>query len=195
MIKALQFTWNSGNLGTKLYTCGHCGEQMGSHQGFGSSNAEACSVRLCTVCCRPTYFEPGLQVPGAPFGDKVAHLPAEIEKIYAEIRICMSASAYTAAVLLSRKLLMHIAVSKTADASKPFAYYVEYLVTKNYAPAGSDEWVKHIKDKGNEANHEIVLMGKEDAEELIIFLGMLMKFIYEFPERMKIKTTVASTNS
>ena len=28
---------------------------------------------------------------------------------------------------------------------------------------------------------------KEDAEELIIFLEMLLKFIYEFPNRMKKK--------
>ena len=42
----------------------------------------------------------------------------------------------------------------------------------------------HIRKKGNEANHEIRLMKKADAEELISFSEMLLKFIYEFPQRV-----------
>ena len=44
--------------------------------------------------------------------------------------------------------------------------------------------VDHIRKKGNEANHEIVLMEKEDAEDLLVFSEMLLKFIYEFPKRV-----------
>jgi len=43
------------------------------------------------------------------------------------------------------------------------------------------EWVDIIRNKGNEATHEIVIMNQSDAEELINFAGMLLKFIYEFP--------------
>ena len=35
-----------------------------------------------------------------------------------------------------------------------------------------------------EATHEIVLMGQADAQELLSFLEMLLKFIYEFPNRV-----------
>ena len=41
-----------------------------------------------------------------------------------------------------------------------------------------------IRDKGNEANHQILLMTQQDAEELIDFVEMLIKFIYEFPNRV-----------
>lgn len=65
MVERLQSGWtNPQNLATKLYTCGHCGEQMGSHQGYPSTNAEAWCVRICTVCNRPTYFEQDKQFPG-----------------------------------------------------------------------------------------------------------------------------------
>jgi hypothetical protein len=34
------------------------------------------------------------------------------------------------------------------------------------------------------SNHEIDLKSSEDAEELISFVEMLLKFIYEFPARV-----------
>jgi hypothetical protein len=42
-------------------------------------------------------------------------------------------------------------------------------------------WVDRIRKKGNEATHEIFLMGEIDAKELLSFLEMLLRFIYEFP--------------
>jgi hypothetical protein len=51
-------------------------------------------------------------------------------------------------------------------------------------PPNGRGWVDHIRTKGNEANHEIVLMSAEDALELISFSEMLLKFIYEFPSRV-----------
>jgi len=44
--------------------------------------------------------------------------------------------------------------------------------------------VDHIRKKGNEANHEIILMDKKDAENLITFIEMLLKVIYDFPARI-----------
>ena len=44
--------------------------------------------------------------------------------------------------------------------------------------------VDHIRKKGNEANHEIKLMTQADAEELIAFTEMLLKFFYEFQNRV-----------
>jgi hypothetical protein len=87
---------------------------------------------------------------------------------------------------------MHIAVSKEAEEGKNFVYYVEFLSDKNYVPPGAKDWVDHIRTKGNEANHEILLMKKEDAKELISFCGMLLKIVYEFPARITKKTSTTS---
>ena len=104
--------------------------------------------------------------------------------MYKEARECVSVAAYTSSVLASRKLLMHIAVEQGAKEGESFVAYVDYLATKGYVPPNGKGWVDHIRRKGNEANHEIVLMTKKDAEELISFLEMLLKFIYEFPSRV-----------
>jgi hypothetical protein len=96
----------------------------------------------------------------------------------------MAVLAYTAAVLACRKILMHIAVEKQAQENQSFVVYVEYLAGKHYVPPGGEGWVDHIRKKGNEANHEIKLMSKADAEELITFVEMLLKLIYEFPARV-----------
>jgi hypothetical protein len=76
---------------------------------------------------------------------------------------------------------MHIGVEKGAEENKPFLYYVDHLANQGYVPPNGKHWVDHIRRKGNEANHEIRVMGKDDAKELLIFLEMLLRFIYEFP--------------
>jgi hypothetical protein len=50
---------------------------------------------------------------------------------------------------------------------------------------GAKDWVDHIRDKGNAANYEIVIMDRDTAEELIKFVEMLLKVIYEFPAAAK----------
>ena len=47
------------------------------------------------------------------------------------------------------------------------------------------------RKKSNEANHEISLMDTKDAEDLITFTEMLLKFVYEFPG--KVRTENSST--
>jgi hypothetical protein len=41
--------------------------------------------------------------------------------------------------------------------------------------------VDHIRKKGNEANHEIVMMSARDAEEVVTFTQMMLTFVYELP--------------
>ena len=84
---------------------------------------------------------------------------------------------------------MNIAVSKGAKEGLKFIEYVEHLSDVGYVPPDGKDWVDHIRKKGNEATHEISIMDKEGAEELITFIEMLLKFIYEFPQIMKIKTS------
>ncbi len=42
-----------------------------------------------------------------------------------------------------------------------------------------------IRKRSNEQNHEIVLATREDAAELLDFIEMLLRFVYEFPARMR----------
>ncbi len=79
-------------------------------------------------------------------------------------------------------MLMNIAVHEKAEENKQFVYYVAYLADNGYLPPGGEKWAEHIKDRGNEANHEIKAKTAEDAQLLIRFVEMLLRFIYEFPK-------------
>jgi Domain of unknown function (DUF4145) len=169
----------------RQFTCGFCGSFVASVQGYSTDTAPNSHIYLCPNCAKPTYFsEKQAQVPGIAPGSEVLHLPKDVEGLYREARDSVSVRSYTAAVLCCRKLLMHIAVAQGAAPGKSFIEYVEHLANSGYVPPNGRGWVDHIRTKGNEANHEIRLMLKPDAEELISFAEMLLKFIYEFPERV-----------
>jgi hypothetical protein len=141
-------------------------------------------MRICPSCNQPTYFRSADQFPGVSFGSPVRGLPDDVESLYEQVRECTSAGAYTPAVLACRKILMHIAVDQKAKEGGSFLDYVEYLAANGFVPPNGKGWVDHIRKKGNDANHEIVFMSRSDAEDLIIFVEMLLKFIYEFPKRI-----------
>ena len=177
--------WNNlKGISSKEYKCGYCGNIVASDKGY-NTNQPSYLIYICPHCESPSYFSPpDKQIPGVAPGNDVGHLPDDIDSLYRESRNCVAASAYTAAVLTCRKLLMNIAVAQDAEAGKSFLFYVDYLAEEGYVPPNGRGWVDHIRRKGNEANHEIILMSKEDAEELISFAEMLMKFIYEFPAKV-----------
>ena len=178
---------NLGNHGPKKFTCGYCGNIVASARGY-YNQAEQAYIYACPNCDAPTYFRAEKQTPGVAPGNEVSHLPNDIAALYREARMCISVNAHTAAVLTCRKLLMNIAVAQGARAGDSFLSYVEFLAEKGYVPPNGKGWVDHIRSKGNEANHEIKLMSQPDAVDLISFTEMLLKFIYEFPNRVPQKT-------
>lgn len=173
---------------SKQYRCGFCSNMIASSSGFFSGQGQF--IYLCTHCYSPTYWGRGKpQLPGLLPGNSVAHLPDNIELLYNEARQCAAAGAFTGSVLLCRKLLMNIGVTQGAAEGQSFISYVNHLAEIGFIPPNGRGWVDHIRKKGNEATHEIALMNKEDAEELINFSEMLMKFIYEFPYKIPKPTT------
>ncbi|CAH6820485.1 conserved hypothetical protein [Vibrio chagasii] len=177
----------------KSYRCGYCGDQVSSDRGYkigeygDGSGYQRGGIYICTRCCGPTFFNvDGFRSPAISFGNTVSHVPTELNALYEEARRCTSQGCYTAAVLLCRKALMNIAVAQGAAENLRFIEYVNYLSENGYTPPNGRHWVDHIRRKGNEATHEIALMEEGDAKDLICFLEMLLKFIYEFPASIPI---------
>jgi len=182
------------DIGTKRYRCGYCGEKVSSSRGYFKSGLKA-KIFICPDCDCPTYFDSkDNQYPSEAYGNIVKNVPENINSLYEESRNCMRVQAFTASVMASRKLLMNIAVDKGAAEGLKYIEYVDYLDENHYMPPDSREWVDHIRDKGNEANHEIKIMEQKDAKELINFIEMLLKFIYEFPGKMKAKQDSQNSN-
>ena len=172
----------------RRFTCGFCNTTVSSVLGLkfgrmsdGSGN-EIASIHICSNCNGPNTLTPtGFSVPGYSFGSSVESVPHPLNDLYEEARRCTSQNCYTAAVLLCRKMLMNIAVEQNAGVGLSFQHYVEYLAGKGYVPPNGKHWVDHIRKKGNEAAHEVAIMGRDDARDIILFSEMLLRFIYEFP--------------
>ena len=126
------------------------------------------------------------QYPGVAFGNKVDGIDDKtVENLYEEARDCASVNAFTATAMACRKILMNIAVAKGAKENLKFVQYVQFLADNNFVPPDGKNWIEHIKDRGNDANHKIEIVSKEDAEELLYFTEMLLTFIYAVPARFK----------
>lgn len=192
-INNMAYRWRGADhLESKSYTCGHCDNPLASNIGYFKGSEENGSghnrgnIYICHHCFQPTYFNnEGIQFPGIRIGKDVSGIDDEkIISLYNEARDAFSVSAFTAVVLSCRKILMHVAVAKGAEENLKFVQYVEYLSSKNYIPEGSKGWVEHIKDKGNEANHEIKVMSEKEADVLLSLTETLLYIIYELPSRI-----------
>lgn len=140
---------------------------------------------ICPHCDMPTVIVRNgmarVQYPGEAYGRPVDSLPDDVSSVYDEMRKAYQAGAYTACVLLSRKLLMHIAVEAGAAPGKSFMEYVSYLDAAGYLPPNGKAWVDRIRSMANAANHELGLSTDEDARMLIDFSSMVLQFSYEYP--------------
>ena len=177
---------NVTNPATLSYLCYFCGNQVASEKGWIAnthiSNVNA-YIFICPSCCKPTFFDTDRrQIPAPRLGNSVNGITDnEVERLYNEARDCSMVGANTATVLLARKLLMNIAVHHGAEAGKTFVEYIDYLSSNGFVPPNGTTWVDQIRKKGNEATHEIPQITDKDAKQILTFVEMLLKFVYEFP--------------
>ncbi len=182
-----RYDWNNPtSISRTTYTCGHCGNKVGPNLGYYGSvqpGGVQVFIYICPTCNKPTFFdEEKTQLPNVRLGRDVSGITdAGVEKLYNEARDCTATGAHTAAVLLCRKILMNIAVQHGAKEGESFVSYINHLEQSGYVPPNGKEWVDRIRQKGNEANHEIALMTEADAAQIMHFVEMLLRFIYEFP--------------
>jgi len=189
----MTFDWhNISTMESRGYTCEFCGKPLASEKGYFAkrlhTNDVIARIYVCHHCERPTFFDlhQGIQVPGSRFGEDVNGIDdSSVLSLYEEARDAFAVNAFTSTVLSCRKLLMHVAVSKGAKEGQNFIDYVEFISSKGYVPPDAKTWVDHIRTKSNEVNHEIVIMSQEEAKDLISFVEMLLKLVYEFPAASK----------
>lgn len=181
---------NLSGIHSKSFTCGYCSEKVASNVGyiFKDGSRSTSFIYICHHCKRPTYFDiQNKQTPGSRYGAEIPNLPEDIEALYKEARDSFSVNAFSSSVMCSRKILMHVAVAEGAEENKNFAHYVDYLSSNNIIPKNSKDWVDEIRNFGNDANHEIKINTEDDAKEILSFLEMLLKLVYEYPNRISSK--------
>jgi len=183
---------NKQDIGSHSYKCSHCGKTLASDKGYIGIRQDTYDshpeyICICHFCHMPTYVDKdGKQYPGVAFGNSIDGIDnASVKSLYEEARSCASVNAFTAVAMACRKILMNLAVAKGAEENLKFVEYVQFLSDNNFVPPDGKEWVSHIKNKGNDANHKIEIVSKEDGEELLYFTEMLLIFIYAVPARFK----------
>jgi len=175
-----------------MYQCGACGERTTGHFGIWQltqhhRHGVAARVVICSHCGRPTYFESSHQIyPKPRYGQKVEGITdGAVAQLYTEARYCTSYGAFTSAAMLCRKVLMHVAVSLGAKPNQTFKEYVDYLDREGYTPPKGKDWVDDIRNKGNEANHEIRIVSEDEAQRTLYFTGLVLQLIYSAPHYLK----------
>lgn len=169
----------------RSFTCGHCGNLVAQDRGYigNSRSGHKGLIYPCPNCSNPTYIDgEGKQHPAVRIGREVTGIDdSEVESLYKEARDCSSVGAYTGTILICRKILMNLAVHQGADAGKSFIFYIDYLNDNGFVPPNGKAWVDEIRKKGNIATHEAPSPSEGDASQIITFIEMLLRFVYEFP--------------
>ena len=183
-------------------TCGHCGHDVGAEVVFIEGIDEAILTSdgfqvphnmtmwlRCPRCFRGSVRTPslpggrgGVVFPGPLPSLDVSNLPADVATAWAEARKAHSVGAYTAAEIMCRKILMHLAVGVAGSApGKPFVAYIDDLEAKNYIMAGLKPVVDQIRSRGNKANHELPASTEQESITTMTITHHLMSGIYELP--------------
>jgi hypothetical protein len=179
---------------SQSFVCGYCSNQVASVEGRDANSGA--TIRICPECSFPTFFGAGpeglisLVVPRPLPGRAISRLPDSIAALYEEARRSVGVGAYTASVLVCRKMLVDLAVEQGDDykRGKHFVEYVNYLAAHIFTPPHGKDWLDRIKDQGNKATHELGAQTEADAILLITFVEMILRILYEFPEMLAAST-------
>lgn len=181
-------TWRDAQrLTSKTFTCWCCGHSIASECGYGSisyaQDEGNMSIYICHHCNAPSVFDSiGNFVMPVLLGKNIKKLPKEIKYIYNEARACISIGAYTATVMLLRKILMNLAVINGAKEGTKFIEYVDYLCENGYVHRKQTKQADIVRTMGNEANHQIENKTKEEAEQIFKFVEFLLLNNYEYAD-------------
>lgn len=192
MIDIKEWTWETvkkRETTTKTITCPYCNVRVQAASNTRIIDVATGSIKYnihkCPECFMPVII--GLNgdiIPQSqllPFED-VRYLPANIEKLYNECRKCFLNECYHSVIMVSRSLLMYVAVDKGDTAGKSFVKYIDYLESNGYIGAQNKAWVDKIRTIGNKYVHELDEATKEDAEKVIVFIKQLLGNLYEMPQ-------------
>ena len=109
-------------------------------------------------------------------------IPTEIQKTLQEAKITFSAQCYRASAVMSRRTLEAITVNK-GESEGVLAKRIKNLITKGILDKNLGDWATEIRLIGNSGAHfdPINNVEKEDANQIILFIEELIKYVYIMP--------------
>lgn len=179
---------------SKTFFCWNCGKELASEKGFdteyketGGVTKHANVIYICHYCKAPNISDLfGNMILNPMPGKTIKKLPEKLDTIYSEARACISVGAYTAAVMLFRKILMNLSVEEGAEEGKNFTFYVDYLCTNGFVHKRQTKQADDIRKMGNDANHQIECRTQAEAFEMLKFIEFLLLNNYEFADEEEV---------
>lgn len=144
----------------------------------------------CPTCRKGFVVNDGVMSPPEPPMPPVDGCPPDVEHAWGEATGALSVGATTAAVMMCRKLLFHIAVEKGLpekdgkDRAPSFEACLMHLREVGIITPPLHDWVEHIRKIGNEANHDLAAIQPESATRVATFTRQLLVTTYEMPHKM-----------
>lgn len=139
----------------------------------------------CVNCHTAVVRQGGVSSPATlPLSVPLGVTGVELDA-WQEVRACLSVGAFTSAVMMARKLLLHVAVSHGMEAkgenghAPTFKAAVDHLLEAGIITSKMRPWIDRIKDVGNEANHEITPVTQQVGMDVAKFMEQLLRLAYE----------------
>ncbi len=180
------------NMTSRSFICWNCGEKIASEKAYSTldikfgGNKRYSFIYICPHCNAPIILDDKeKQILLSLLGKEIKHLPENINKIYLEIRKCIQAGCPNGAIMLMRKLIMHIAIEEGDTEGKKFEQYIDFLYTKGIVPKKSKNKADSVRKLGNSTNHDIENRTPEEAQNCFDFIELLLKVNYEFADEVK----------
>ena len=179
---------NTSDVTAKHFICWNCNKEIASEKAYLSYSRDGSyypiAMHICPFCNAPILVDDEkkevlLSLPGK----EIKKLPENLEIIYSEIRKCMQSKCFNGAIMLMRKLIMHIAVEEGDNEGKTFVEYVDFLCDNGIVPKKSKNKADSVRTLGNSANHEIENRTQKEAENCFEFIELLLKVNYEFADK------------
>lgn len=186
------------------YTCGFCSSMSAPNRAYlGPSQIDGNAmawIYICSFCGQPTYRDlDGKMTPQPSYGRDIPKIRNEdAGKLYREAQNCYQVGAFTAAVLVCRKLLLNVtnavkleradeieAAGKDATRERePFSEFapcITWLSHNDYIPRRMINAFREIPRIGGDATHTMPLMEVKEAELLINRSYDLLMMVYVHP--------------
>jgi hypothetical protein len=110
-----------------------------------------------------------------------ANWPPDLSQLFEEGARAYAAGAYTATAMVARKLLMVCACHEGDTDGKRFVEYVNYITGSVIAFPKAKDSIDKIRGIGNEANHNLTFVSRDDARRAMSIVTYMLNTIYSLP--------------
>lgn len=170
--------------------CGACGKSTNARVvATCQRKPDGAVIAWCICACEREEPAMVLSRGGVPFAQfpEAKHFqpgerwPSDLAQLYDEAAKAFAAGAYTAATMVARKLLMATACKEGDTDGKQFAPYVDFITGTVLTFPKAKESIDRIRKIGNEANHSLQFVSRDDAKRAMDIVTYMLNTIYSLP--------------